>query len=156
MREQTCCFTGHRNIPPTELPRLIELLDAEVEKLAEQGIRYFGAGGAEGFDTLAAQAVLRAKARRPELRLILVLPFPRKMTTREYDEVFRAADKVVYVSDTYWSGCYHARNRRLVDESCVCIAYYRSGGGTGYTVDYCRTRGIEVRNLAPLCGGARL
>lgn len=124
------------------------LLDEEIERLAAHGIRFFGAGGAEGFDTLAAQAVLRARARRPELRLILVLPFPRRVTTPEYDRIRNAADKVVYVSESYWEGCYHARNRRLVESSSVCVAYLRAGGGTGYTVGYCRRLGVEVINLA--------
>ncbi len=118
MREETCCFTGHREIPRGAVKRLAELLDEEIERLAAGGVRFFGAGGAEGFDTLAAQAVLRARARRPELRLILVLPFPRRMT------------------------------RRLAENSCVCVAYLRKGGGTGYTVAYCRRLGVEVINLA--------
>ena len=148
MREETCCFTGHREISRGEAERLAALLDEEIERLAARGVRFFGAGGAEGFDTLAAQAVLRARTRRPELRLILVLPFPRRMTTPEYDRVLRAADKVVYVSPCYREGCYHARNRRLAEGSGVCVAYLRRGGGTGYTVDYCRKLGVEVINLA--------
>lgn len=35
---------------------------------------YFGAGGALGFDTLAAQTVLELKKKYPDIRLILVLP----------------------------------------------------------------------------------
>ena len=40
----------------------------------EQGYRYFGTGGALGFDTLAAQTVLELKNKYPEIKLILVLP----------------------------------------------------------------------------------
>ena len=119
MREETCCFTGHREISRGEAERLVALLDEEIERLAARGVRFFGAGGAEGFDTLA-----------------------------EYDRVLRAADKVVYVSPCYREGCYHARNRRLAEGSGVCVAYLRRGGGTGYTVGYCRKLGVEVINLA--------
>ena len=35
---------------------------------------FYGAGGALGFDTLAAQTVLDMKKEYPQLRLILVLP----------------------------------------------------------------------------------
>ena len=51
----TCCFTGHRRIPPEAVAPLRERLEAEIESLIRQGVRYFGAGGALGFDTLAAE-----------------------------------------------------------------------------------------------------
>ena len=58
MREQTCCFTGHRDIPSTQRRVLVENLEETVRQLIGRGIRYFGAGGALGFDTLAAQTLL--------------------------------------------------------------------------------------------------
>ena len=61
----TCCFTGHRRIPPEAVAPLRERLEAEIESLIRQGVRYFGAGGALGFDTLAAEAVLDLKAVYP-------------------------------------------------------------------------------------------
>lgn len=61
----TCCFTGHRRIPPEAIAPLRERLEAEIESLIRQGVRYFGAGGALGFDTLAAEAVLDLKAVYP-------------------------------------------------------------------------------------------
>ena len=42
--------------------------------LIENGYRYFGVGGALGFDTLAAQTVLDLKTSYPHIKLILVLP----------------------------------------------------------------------------------
>ena len=66
----TCCFTGHRRIPPEAVAPLRERLEAEIESLIRQGVRYFGAGGALGFDTLAAEAVLDLKAVYPFIRLI--------------------------------------------------------------------------------------
>lgn len=40
----------------------------------ENRYRYFGAGGARGFDTVATMAVLELKKIYPDIRLILVLP----------------------------------------------------------------------------------
>lgn len=51
MREQTVCFTGHRIIPAERQPFLQTLLRKELIRLIERGYRYFGAGGALGFDT---------------------------------------------------------------------------------------------------------
>ena len=74
LRSQTCCFTGHRQIPAGELPELQRKLRAAILNLVGQGVRYFGAGGALGFDTLAAEAVLDLRETHPQLRLCLVLP----------------------------------------------------------------------------------
>lgn len=42
-----------------------------------------------------------------------------------------------------------AKNRHLVDNSSVCVAYLtRSGGGTAYTVEYAKKHGLKVINIA--------
>ena len=54
-------------------------------------------------------------------------------------------NKVVYVSREYTPDCMHRRNRHLVDHSGTCICYLtRSTGGTAYTVDYARKRGLRI------------
>ena len=56
LRKRTCCFTGHRDIPTGRTPEIAERTANEVRKLiANHGVRFFGVGGATGFDTLAAE-----------------------------------------------------------------------------------------------------
>ena len=87
MKEKTCCFTGHRTIPPAILPKLSAELESTLLLLIQRGFRYFGAGGALGFDTLCAETVLRLKAQFPHIRLILVLPYLNgAMPAEGYDE----------------------------------------------------------------------
>ena len=74
MREHTVCFTGHRKILPKQKATIARRLKNEIIKLVEKNYRYFGAGGALGFDTLAAQTVLELKTEYPDVKLILVLP----------------------------------------------------------------------------------
>ena len=74
MESRTACFTGHRELPTDNLPEISKHLKDTLVTLIEQGYRYFGAGGALGFDTLATQVVLRLRERYPQIRLILVLP----------------------------------------------------------------------------------
>lgn len=50
----------------------------------ENGYRYFGEGGALGFDTVAALTVLELKSVYPDIKLILVLPC--KKQTRGWSE----------------------------------------------------------------------
>ena len=73
-RSRTCCFTGHRNIPSAVLPVLSAELDRTTRALIADGIQSFETGGARGFDTLAAETVLRLRREFPQIRLILVLP----------------------------------------------------------------------------------
>ena len=81
---------------------------------------YFGAGGALGFDTLAAQMVLKLKERYPDIKLILVLPCKtqtsgwKQTDIDEYERIKAAADKVVFTSEVYYRGCMHKRNLSLI------------------------------------------
>ena len=154
MKNHTVCFTGHRKIPPGQADTLARQLRSTLMRLIEDGYIYFGAGGALGFDTLAAKAVLDLRAEHPQIKLILVLPClsqTRGWSARDieiYDDIKSKADKVVYTSQEYTRGCMHKRNRHLVDNSSVCICYLtESTGGTAYTVDYAKTKNLTVINL---------
>ena len=61
-REKCCCFTGHRRIPEQEMLWVRRRLREEILDLAQKGVDTFLTGGALGFDTLAAQEVLRMRA----------------------------------------------------------------------------------------------
>ena len=80
--DKMACFTGHREL--REDPELLfhKVLE-KTEQLIRQGYVYFAAGGARGFDAIAAQAVLKLEEKYPHIRLILVLPFPDPMCGRE-------------------------------------------------------------------------
>lgn len=154
-RNQTCCFTGHRTLPEEKLPAIRTRLYDAVERLVRRGVVYFGAGGALGFDTLAAKVILKIQKKYPEVKLILVLPCRDQTrgwtadSVAVYDVICAAADKVVYIADAYRKGCMHERNRHLVDESGQCICYLtKNCGGTAYTVNYARSKGLQVLNLA--------
>lgn len=155
MKEQTCCFTGHRQIPLAQRARIAAALEARVRELIAQGFCYFGAGGALGFDTMAAETVLRLREEYPAIRLILVLPCADQSArwAQEdvllYEEIKQKADKCVCLAPHYYNGCMQARNRRLVDESAACICYMTDEkSGTGYTVRYAQKSGLAVYNVA--------
>ena len=155
MREMTACFTGHRSIPLMQRGTVRKKLEKTVRELIGKGYRYFGAGGALGFDTMAADVILRLRNEFPDIRLILVLPCKTQADRwsekdrKIYEKQKAAADKVIYVSETYYNGCMLVRNRRLVDNSSVCVAYLtHAGGGTAYTVRYAEKSGVPVISIA--------
>ncbi|MCI9157114.1 MAG: DUF1273 domain-containing protein [Lawsonibacter sp.] len=155
MREKTCCFTGHRQIPAREVEEVKKRLETTVSSLYRRGVCCYGAGGALGFDTLAALTVLRLRAVHPDIKLILVLPCLTqaknwsKADQIQYERIKAQANKVVYTSQEYFPGCMHRRNRHLVEHSGTCVCYLtRQSGGTAYTVDYARAQGLEIINVA--------
>lgn len=157
LKIKTCCFTGHRNIDKETRLELEELLEASIEKFIMAGITVYRAGGALGFDTLAAQKVLKLRKTHPEITLELILPCKDQKNgwgvkdVQTYEEILSEANSVVFLHDKYRRGCMHERNRALVDGSVVCLSYCTSRtGGTAYTVDYAKKNDVCVINLASL------
>lgn len=149
-----CCFTGHRMLSAEERARLGERLAAEIRRLFEAGVTDFYAGGALGFDTAAAQAVLSVREKLP-VRLHLLLPCRdqcsrwSRESRRVYEEILRRADSVRYICEAYNAGCMLRRNDALVAAADYCVCYLRkNGGGTAYTVRGARAMGLEIINLA--------
>lgn len=161
MRKKTACFTGHRQMEEP-ISEVEQRLTGIVERLVQKGYLYFGAGGARGFDALASEVVLKLKVAYPQVHLILVLPFYEQYRhegnwTRaeivQYHRLKERASKVVVLADGYTSGIYYRRNRHLVDNSSVCVAYMtRANSGTSYTVNYAKEKGLEIINTAHFRG----
>ncbi len=151
---ETVCFTGHRHIERSRAVLIPSKLKPMLEKLILGGTTHFRAGGALGFDTVAALCVLELKEKYPHICLDLILPCRNQTemwdegTTAVYRHILSLASSVEYVADKFIPGCMHERNRRLVNGSQLCIAYMeRSEGGTAYTFAYALENGVEVVNL---------
>ena len=152
---QTCCFTGHRTIPKAEESAIRSRLAQTVFQLYREGYRTFIAGGALGFDTIAAEVVLALKGRLTEIALVLVLPCEnqadrwREDDRARYEAIKERADAVICLSPAYYDGCMQARNRRMVEMSGTCIAYMtRPYSGAGQTVRMATNAGLHVINIA--------
>ena len=158
-----CCFTGHRPdaLPAfgdertEEMQSLVYLLNRAVEAAIEDGVTEFYVGGAQGFDTLAAECVLRQREAHPSLSLHLALP-GRNQTSgwraadkARYAKILQQASEVWYAAELCSPESMRKRNRYLVDRAGRCIAYLRRmRGGTLYTVNYAMDSGVPVDNLA--------
>ncbi len=126
-----------------------------IHRLYQQGYRVFLSGGALGFDTLAAQAVIECRENLPDLQLRMVLPC-RSQSSRwappdqaVYVSILSRADSVIWLSDQYYKGCMLMRNRYLVAHSSLCVCFLEDRrGGTLYTVGCAVHEGLEVINLA--------
>ena len=150
-----CCFTGHRIIPEDEYAAIQKRLEKKMIKPIRQGIDYFCAGGALGFDTMAALTVLKLKQKFPSIWRVLALPCRDQTKSWQgedikiYNQILEQADLVVYVSEQYYPGCMQKRNRYMVDNSSVCLCYLtKQTGGTAYIVNYAKQKGVRIIRLA--------
>ncbi len=153
-RPYTVCFTGHRYIPESDRAVVAARLRRTLIELIKQGYKYFGTGGALGFDTIAAQTVLDLRREYQHIKLILVLPCKNQTAksssedVRVYERIRAEADKTVFMSENYTPTCMHERNRHLVNFSSVCVCYLtRNSGGTAYTVNYASECGLKIINI---------
>ncbi|MBQ5320650.1 MAG: DUF1273 family protein [Oscillospiraceae bacterium] len=163
MKSSAVCFSGHR---PYRLPQNKEDIDnlkiklyRAVDKAVNEGYLTFYQGGCIGFDLLCAMAVITRKKRKKEtdkgeIRLIAALPFKNqaekwsKKDKEIYEEILSYCDEIIFLSENYNKGCYHIRNRYMVDNSDKLICYFDgSSGGTKYTVEYAEEKGLEIENL---------
>ena len=154
---ESVCFTGHRQIMSMHTQILPLRLERTIQRLTQLGYYNFIAGGAVGFDMMAAEAVLSAREENPRITLFLALPC-RDQTARwknptdvyRYNRLLEEANGIHYIQDAYSSTCMHKRNRWMVDNSAVCVAYLNNTakGGTAYTVNYAESKGLPVVNLS--------
>ncbi len=151
-----CSFTGHRVIASAHMDTVREKLKSGVEYAYTQGCRDFLCGGALGFDTMAAEAVINFRASHAEARLVLVLPCRDQANgwsdsdREKYEHILSVADEIIYIRDIYVDGCMKERNQYLADECDMLICYLNSPrSGAGQTVRMAKSLNKPVYNICP-------
>jgi len=76
MYDNTCSFTGNRKIKFKDYVLLKNKLKKAIKSLVAQKVYLFMVGGAIGFDTLAAETLLKLKKKNKKIKIILVAPCP--------------------------------------------------------------------------------
>ena len=154
-KSKTLFFTGHRNAYKTEGARDYEALEKAIASFIDKGYKYFISGGAIGFDTMAAECVLKLKRKGACVSLIFMLPCREQdikwseWERKKYRKLLAEADRVIYIQEHYTRTCMYERNRAMADASSACIAYCtKRSGGTAYTISYAIQKGIPVVNIA--------
>lgn len=69
---KSCFFIGHREADPEILPALEDAIEKHI---SEYGVTEFIVGHYGSFDRLAARALVSAKKRHPEIRLLMLIPY---------------------------------------------------------------------------------
>ncbi len=154
--DRICSFTGHRQIKKEHKASLANLLSRAISFAYENGVRSFLAGGAVGFDTLAAKAVINFRLSHPDVRLIILVPCKNqaeKWSDEEksiYEYTLSVADEVEYLAEEYYDGCMKERNTALAERCDILIAYVgRYMGGSAQTLRMAEKLDKTVYNLYP-------
>jgi len=161
-KNNSACFSGHRRVhfdmTESYMGDIMQrALKSAISAAIADGFTTFYTGMAKGFDIIAAEIVLEQKyATAAQLRLISVLPFSGhedgfgKPWHKRHDNILRNADEIISLNPGHTPGCYHERNRYLVDHSnrLICL-YSGKPGGTKHTHDYAEKSGIQIINLWP-------
>ncbi len=155
-----CAFTGYR---PQKMPfgfneedlRCMDFkrrIGQGITALIAGGYSHFLTGGALGFGTFVAEAVMDLRREHPWITLEIAVPYPGQSehwdsrSQDRYRWILNQADIVTCISNTYTKSCMAQRNQYLVDHSDLLIAAYDGQpGGTEQTLTYARSVGREIR-----------
>lgn len=156
-RKHSVAFTGHRAMSYAagdSMEALRTRLDATLRELYARGARRFYSGMAEGFDLIAARAVIDLRRELTDIQLIAAVPFRGQaagfsvVTRRDYEQILAAANRVEVLAEGYSRDCFLRRDDYMVERAATVVAWFDGrAGGTAYTVARARSLGCEVINL---------
>ena len=137
----TVTFCGHRDVHDEDSVR-IWLADV-IQSAIKDGAEMFLLGGYGAFDRMAAGVVCSIKKEHPHIQSILVLPYlDRKVDSTGYDGT--TYPPLESVPPKY---AITHRNRWLVDNSDMVIAYVSHGwGGAATALRYALKKKKEIIN----------
>ena len=158
--QNTVCFSGYRpekfgfDLNSPQGQRLTQDLEKCIQTLINKGFENFIVGGAMGFDTLCGEILIKLKKDYPNTKIYSYIPFKNMhlyfgAPWRDRQKLVLQNSFVTVLNRDFYRGCYFERNRKMVDEAQVLVCYYDgAGGGTAYTENYARKKGLEIINLA--------
>ena len=156
MKENTCCFIGHRKIDDT--PELRERLNNIIEKLIKNENTYiFMFGSKSAFDALCLELVTKAKEKHPQIQRIYVRAEYPYISDSYKAYLLKSYDGTYYPERMLRAGraAYVERNRELIDNSRVCIFHYSPDSepqsrksGTRIAYEYATKMNKEIVNTA--------
>ena len=164
MTEDVCCFTGHRPAKLNELffsssgylDELRYQIKRSIEDMIARGVSTFITGMAMGTDIWCAQIVLDLKDVYPDIKLYALVPhrnqavkWPKEWQDC-FDDILLRCDEMIILHQKYVVGCMQQRDRVMVDMSGHVIAVYDgTPGGTQYTVEYAKKKGLDIVVIDP-------
>jgi len=156
-----CFFSGHRELPKDKMNDIFTVTRQQITNaVVNYSIKDFYAGGAVGFDMIAAMMVLSIKrGKYNHINLHLILPTPdygrfQWKTVQEieyYRLILQGVKTVETISPTTYTGINFVRNKRLVELGCNLGIVYaepkHESGGTYSTIKMAQKDGTRIINI---------
>ena len=144
-KDKTAVFIGNRDCYRIDK----EIIEQAIIQAIESGITYFLNGGQGYFDKTCALILHGLKARYPNIRSILVIPY------RDFwifnKELF---DEIIYPFEPRlepllnYKNAIPLRNRVMVESASAAICYVkRVGGGSWKTLKYANSQNLRIIDL---------
>ena len=164
-KEKTVAITGYRASkmrPKYNDVNHINVVITEtylaIKELYKQGYTTYLTGCCEGFDLIAAEAVLKLKEEHSDIRLVAVIPFKGQdkdwcaKDRLTYEHVIRYADDRIILAEKFIDNQqYLERNNYLLENSSCVICYYDGQrGGTMYTVNRAKKTKMPITNICEM------
>lgn len=148
---QTCCVTGHRDIPAGKRGDIRQALRKEIEAAISDGCIRFISGFADGVDLIFADIIAEMKKENEALELEAAIPYRQRffhlLQNQESNPLVLSCTVIGIHSEKCTKHCYMTRNRFMVSHSDRVIAVYdgRSTGGTLSTIRFAHNIKKDVR-----------
>lgn len=144
---KSCCVTGHRDLEENFDKKNLENLFLS---LIENGYENFLIGMALGFDSLCFK-ILENIRKNKDIKLYACIPCENQaerfsfFNKNEYDKMVKSADYRIVLEKSYTNYCMQNRNKFMVDNSSLLIAYIRKTyGGSVNTYNYAVRKNVNV------------
>ena len=166
--DQICAFTGHRpsklkikNEKDSDCVYIKKLLREEIMRAIDEGYTGFISGMAPGTDLWAAEITMNIKLIydiwNKNIHLYAAVPFagqdklwPDEIKERYY-HILNQCDGIFYICQESSNAAYLRRNDFLVNHASKLIAVYNgSHGGTEYTINHAKKKGVDVSIILPV------
>ncbi len=153
MKENTCCFIGHKTIKETE--KLKAKLNETIEKLiVDKNVDTFLFGSRSRFNSLCQEIVTEIKEKYPHIKRIYVrAEYP--VIGEQYEKhLLEFYEQTFFPPEIIKAGraVYSERNSIMIEKSGICIFYFDDKNppqksGTKTAFHYAQKRDKEIINL---------
>jgi uncharacterized phage-like protein YoqJ len=125
MKENTCCFFGHRTINETEELKS-KLIDIIEKLIVEKQVDTFVFGSKSRFNSLCLELVTELKEKYPRIKRIYVRAEYPDINEQYTNYLLESYEETYYPEHIRSSGraAYVERNYEMINKSNYCIVYY--------------------------------
>lgn len=149
---KTICGTGHR---PQHISSFGTAKDDIKKFISENNVGKVISGMALGYDTILAEAVIELKEQGAELILEAAVPCNNQdckwleKDRIKYKNILSKCDTVTLLQQEYTADCLQNRNKYMVDNSDIILAYWngKQNGGTYNCIKYAKSKNKKIVNI---------